>query len=174
MKHVATQRKNLIGRNGNIWLAYCAGSNAAALAEAFDISEARVYQIIKQCERDFPPEEKDLIKKRLNELLDIVKAEAMEIALAPPKGLYAPNGKPLPEVDNSEKLAAIDRVLKIMERYSKINGIDSAVTHNVQVSAEAQQATKDQADKTETQFKTLITPVSAEVAAHAARIGKGG
>jgi hypothetical protein len=173
MKHIASQRKNLIGRNGNLWMAYCAGANVASLAEAFNMTEANAYRIIKQCERDFPPEEKDLIKKRLNELLDIVKAEAMEIALAPPKGLYAPNGKPLPEVDNSEKLAAIDRVLKIMERYSKINGIDSAVTHNVQVSAEAQQATKDHADKAQAQFKTLM-PVSAEVAAHAARIGKGG
>jgi hypothetical protein len=153
---VAQQNRRLIGRNGQIWLDYINGTNVAALAEKYERTESRIYEILKQCQRDFPVEERVEIKNRILELLDVVKAECMQIALAPPKRMYAVNGRELPELDNSEKLQAVDRVVKILERYSKITGMDSAVTHTVSVTAEAQQATKDQADKVSQSLGSLF------------------
>jgi hypothetical protein len=159
------------GRNGAIWKAHVIGGVCAAeLAEAFNMTEANVYRIFEQCRREFPPEEQDEIRKVRREVIDWVKGLAAEMALLDPSPSFAPNGKAQidpatgrPVYDYSLRLNAIDRILKADERLGKLTGTDSPVTHTVQVSAEAQQATKDQADKAEQMFSHLMAPAGVKL-----------
>ena len=178
-KKIYNMRPHLMGRNGRIWAAHTIGGcNLEQLAEAFNLTPQRISQILDQVRKAIPVDERDAIKQERREVLNELKAMCMEMALADPAPAFAPNGKPHydPETrravrDYSTRLQAIDRLLKIDERIAKMTGTDHAVEHTVQVSAEAQQATKDSADKVGMQFAAII-PMSPEVRAHVA--GKGG
>lgn len=174
-KRIFNMRPEKYGRNGKIWAAHMAGLNIQQIADAFDLSNQRVSQILDQIRKAIPNDEKATIRTMRLELLNELKAQCMEIALADAAPAFAPNGKAHVDPttgavvrDYAYKLNAVDRLLKIDERIAKATGTDSAVEHTVQISAEAQQATKDQADKSLAQFVHLV-PESPEVAAHAAR-----
>jgi hypothetical protein len=172
-KRVYNQRPNVVGRNGNIWAAHIAGANQQQLADAFDLSIQRISQILDQVRKSIPADEHEEIKRRRTELLDTLKMECMEIALQDAAPAFAPNGKPLmfdgkPVLDYSGKLAAVDRLLKIDERLAKATGTDSALQHRIEVTAEAVEATKSDADRVSQRLGNLI-PMSPEVAAHASR-----
>lgn len=168
------QSKRLEGRNGAIYKAKLAGCTAAEIAEAFNMSEANVYVKLKQVAASITPDEQSELRKIRSDFLDQLRQMAMEIALLDPAPAFAPNGKAHFDpatgktvYDYGTRLNAIDRLLKIDERFGKLTGTDSAVQHTVQVSAEAEQATKDNAAKASVHLRNLFPPESAEVRAHA-------
>jgi hypothetical protein len=139
MKRIFNQAKRVEGRNGRIWLAYIAGASVPGIAEENHISATRVYQILEQCRRDQPPEEREEIRRRRLELLAVVQQVSMEMVLAELPPAFAPKGKPHetaagePVYDPSTRLAAIDRVLKIDERIAKATGTDAPAQSQVQL-----------------------------------------
>ena len=160
------QARRLEGRNGMIWRENCYGKTATQLAEEHGMTEANVYRILDQVKRSIPPDEQSEIRKTRKEVLDILKAKAMELAeqaYENPAPAFAPNGKPHfnpatgePVYDYSTFLNSVDRVLKIDERYGKLTGTDSAVQHSISVTAEAQEATREAADKVESRFSSVL------------------
>lgn len=163
---LSKQSKRLEGRNGAMYKARLAGCTVPEIAEAFGMSEANVYIKLKQVVASIPPDEQAELRKIRSDFLDQLRQLAMDAALQDPPNCYAPNGRELPILDFKPRLEAIDRLLKVDLQFAKLHGLDSAVAHTVQITAEAQQATKDQADKIEKSFAHLI-PESAEVRAHA-------
>ena len=173
MKKIYKQATNKLGRNGLIYKARLAGCNYAEIAEAFDLSPQRVEQICKQVSATITIDEYLEYKKLRIDFLDHLRQMAMEIALLDPAPAFAPNGKAHFDpatgqtvYDYGPRLNAVDRLLKIDERFAKVTGTDSATQHRVEVTAEAERATQEQADKAAKQF-SLIIPESLEVLAHA-------
>src|SRR5215217_7778355 len=150
------QSKRLEGRNSAMYKARLAGCTVPEIAEAFGMSEANVYIKLKQVVASIPPDEQAELRKIRSDFLDQLRQLAMDAALQDPPHMYAPNGKELPAIDFKPRLEAIDRLLKVDLQFAKLHGLDSAVAHTVQITAEAQQATKDQARKLISQFPALV------------------
>jgi hypothetical protein len=172
------QSRRLEGRNGKIWREHTFGKTAEQLAEEYEMTEANVYRIFAQVKASIPPDEQADIRKIRKEVLDDLKSKVMalaERAYETPAPAFAPNGKPHFDpatggsvYDYSTFLNAVAAALKLDERIGKLTGTDSAVTHTVSVTAEAQQATVEAANKVGKSLGSLFAQ-SAEVAAHAAR-----
>jgi hypothetical protein len=160
------QRQEYVGRNLEIYRRRLDGYYLSQIADEFHLSEQRVSQIIRQVVAAITPDEQANIRKMRVDFLDSLRQLASDAARQDPPHMYAPNGKELPAIDYEPRLKAIDRLLKIDERYAKLTGTDAAQQHTVQVTAEAQQATKDQADKISESLRHLI-PESPEVRAYA-------
>jgi hypothetical protein len=156
-----TARPHLEGRNHRIWMARANGASPTAIAEAFEMSVPNVYAILKQVAATIPDAERSTTAKMRETYLDRLREKALMVADLPPKKRYAPNGKELDGEDYGEVLAAIDRVIKIDERLARLTGTDNAIQYSVGVSAEAQQATKDAAEKVLQQFPTVAGVVPA-------------
>jgi hypothetical protein len=117
------------------------------------MTEQRVGQIVKLVAESIPDDERSEIVKQRRDYLDLVRSAALEIVEQPAKPSFAPNGKELvdragnPILDHSERLAAMDRVVKLDERLGKLTGTDTStqqidVTHHreAQKAAEAMSA----------------------------------
>lgn len=139
MTRIYHQAKRLEGRNGKIWLARVAGATAAQIADEYDMSESNVWRILAQISADIPDTSKADLTKQTIELYDLQLQDLMEIMLSDPRQAYAPNGKPLinsdgkPELDNSDKLAAHDRILKLQQQRSKLLGLDAPAVTQTQM-----------------------------------------
>ena len=160
------QSRRLEGRNGQIWREHTYGKTATQLAEDYGMTEANVYRIFEQVKASIPPDEQGEIRKIRKEVLDTLKSRVMtlaEQAYETPAPAFAPNGKPHfnpktgdPVYDYSTFLNAVDRALKLDERIGKLTGTDSAVQHSISVTAEAQEATREAADKVESRFSSVL------------------
>ena len=149
------------GRNHAIWQANVNGLSQAQIAEQFGLSVSTIQVILKQVVNSIPEEERSHTAKLRRAYLDKVRRRALAIADLPPKKRYAPNGRELDGEDYSEVLAALDRVLKADERIARLTGTDNAIQHSVSVSAEAQQATREAADKAAQNFPEVFGVVPA-------------
>lgn len=163
-------RASHVERGRRVWAMRVDGLNLAQIAEIENISVQRVSEVLKQVAATISPDELETLKKQRSDFIDMCKQIALEAAVQPPKPSFAPNGKALIHqgkaiLDYSEKLAALDRLIKLDERFARLTGTDNAVQHTVSVSAEAQQATQDAATSVGRQFALLI-PESPEVRAH--------
>jgi hypothetical protein len=125
MARIYGQNPTKIDRNKLIWTAYAIGTPVASIASAHGLSEARVYEVIHQVAATIPEETRDQIAKMRRSSIDLMRERVAEIMSQPPKRMYAPNGKQLPELDYSEILQAIDRGIKLDERLARLSGTDA-------------------------------------------------
>jgi hypothetical protein len=124
------QGRRLDGRNGEIWRQHVSGVTQEALAEKYEISHQRVSQIIAQVRESIPPEDKDKVRQEHLELLRGLRVELTKLVDAGPIPAYS-NGRPIVlengavAQDHSGRLAAMDRLQRMLERESKLLGIDA-------------------------------------------------
>lgn len=139
---IRLQTPRLEGRNGAIYQAYILGTTQEELAQRHGISQPQVSEIIAQVRASIP--EEDLAAARTDHL-DVLRrlaTVAAEIMDEPAAQAYS-NGRPMfnddgvPIRDHGARLAAIDRILKIGERASKVLGLDAPVKADVTVSESA-------------------------------------
>jgi len=132
----------LEGRNGAIYQAYILGTTQEELAERHSISQPQVSEIIAQVRASIP--EEDLAAARTDHL-DVLRrltTVAAEIMDTPAAQAYS-NGRPMfnedgtPILDHGARLAALDRIVKISERASRVLGLDAPVKADVTVSEQA-------------------------------------
>lgn len=122
-----TPRDRLAGRNGDVWRAYLNGATQDAIAARYDLSQARVSQILADVRTSIPEPviadirqaEADRIAALYEETLTIMRAHHPVISLQ--------RGEVIPGVEDAgPKLAAINTALKIHERVAKTYGLDAA------------------------------------------------
>lgn len=159
------QNPSKVDRNQQIWLRYANGGAVADLAVEYGLSEERIYQVIKQVAATIPDEDRSQVVKLRRSYLDQAKTIAMEIAQAPAKPSFAPNGRELlgrdgePILDNSERLTAVTAALKADERLARLTGTDAPAQQLISVEhdkAKAQEATQEAARKLVTRFPALV------------------
>lgn len=137
--------ERLEGRNGSIWRAYLFGTTQEELAERHGISQERVSQIIKAVRASIPETDVSEARKRHLDVLDVLAKTAAEIMAAPLPPAYS-NGRPIRDDDDNlvldagPRLAAMDRLVKISERVSKVLGLDAPVKADVTVSEQESQS----------------------------------
>jgi len=136
------------GRNGAIWRGYLFGKTQEALAEEFGLSQQRVSQIIQQIQASIPETDKAKAFQRELDFLDTLRATAAEIMQMPAAPVTAGKDGDIvrdPETgavvrDYGGKLAAMDRAVKIGERYAKLLGLEAPTKVDLSVQEQNQQA----------------------------------
>lgn len=140
----------LIGRNGAIYRSYILGTTQEELAQEHGIDQTRVSQIIAEVRASIP--EEDLAAAR-SDHLDVLRRLAQvatEIMEAPLPPAYS-NGRPIYDEDGTlvrdagPRMAALDRIVKITERASKVLGLDAPVKADVTVSEQADRKAEEAA-----------------------------
>jgi transposase len=139
------QRATLVNRNHEIWLAYANGMSVPDIAARFDLGETRVYEVIHQVAETIPDETRGQVAKMRRSSIDMMRERVAEIMSQPPKKMYAPNGRELPELDFSEILAAVDRGIKLDERLARLTGTDMPARTQVDFAYAEQAASERQA-----------------------------
>ena len=149
------QDDRLAGRDGDIWRGYCSGKTQEALAREFGISQSRISQIINEVRASIPEVDKAQAFQRELDFLDVLRVQAIEIANMPAAPVTAGKDGDVvldPETgavvrDYAGKLSAMDRAVKMHERYAKLLGLEAPtkvdVTVQEQVQREAQAAAAD-------------------------------
>lgn len=142
------QDDRLTGRDGDIWRAYCNGKTQEALAREFGISQSRISQIINEVRASIPEVDKAQAYQRELDFLDTLRGMSMEIAAMPAAPVTAgKDGNVVldPETgavvrDYGGKLAAMDRAVKMHERYAKLLGLEAPTKVDMTVQEQTQQA----------------------------------
>lgn len=145
----------LEGRNGRIWQLTVNGWTQDRIAEELGINQATVSRAIAAVRASIPEVVKTEAFVRELEFLDKLRAVAVEIMELPAAPvtvgkdgdvLYDPETGTLVR-DYGGKLAAMDRAVKIGERYAKLLGLEAPtkvdMTVQEQVQREAQAAAAD-------------------------------
>lgn len=136
------------GRNGAIWRGYCNGKTQEALAEEHGLSQQRISQIIAAIQASIPEVDKAKAFQRELDFLDTLRGMSMEIANMPAAPVTAGKDGDIvrdPETgavvrDYSGKLAAMDRAVKMHERYAKLLGLEAPTKVDLSVQEQNQQA----------------------------------
>lgn len=129
------QQPRLEGRNGEVWRKHIIyGWTQERCAEHFGISQQRVAEIIAQVRASIPEDSKaDLVRASMD-LINEVKARALEIAdMLPAPVVAGKDGEPVmdPETgqwvrDFSGRLRALETALKADDTLAKRLGLDAA------------------------------------------------
>jgi 4-aminobutyrate aminotransferase-like enzyme len=144
--------KRLEGRNGQVWADYCAGYTQEHLADRYGISQQRVSQIIAAVRATIPPTDLDEARQRTLDGVAELQRAAVELARAPLAPAYSngrmmvdEDGKPI--MDVSARLSALKVATGIVERTSRLLGLDAPtkVEHGMSDAA-AQAAAQAAAD----------------------------
>lgn len=128
---MADQRDRLGGRNGEVWRAYVNGRTQEWIAERLDLSQQRIAQILSEVRDSLPEDARQDWRISALETLGHLHAEMLEIANREAPPAYSQGGKILMDEhgdvvrDVSSRLAAVDRVLKVQERASRLLGLDA-------------------------------------------------
>src|SRR5688572_24234488 len=138
----------LEGRNGQLWRLYATGRTMESLAEEFSIDVSTVSRAIAAVRSSIPEADKAQAFQRELEFLDMLRAEAVEIARLPAAPVTAGKDGDIvtdPETgavvrDYSGKLAAMDRAVKMHERYAKLLGLEAPAKVDLSVQEQTQQA----------------------------------
>lgn len=136
------------GRNGKIWQGYVRGKTQEALAEEHGLSQQRVSQIISQVRASIPEVDKAEAFQRELEFLNKLRDTALEIMDLPAAPVTAGKDGDVvldPETgavvrDYGGKLAAMDRAVKMHERYAKLLGLEAPSKVDVSVIEQTEQA----------------------------------
>lgn len=132
-------------RDWDMWGAYCRGATQQALALKYKISQTTVSERLKRVRESIPAEDKDQVRRRHLDSLAKMAAELWELVEADPVPAFSngrpilipdpddPDGDPVPAMDHSGRLAAMDRIGKFQEREAKLIGLDAATETNVSV-----------------------------------------
>lgn len=128
---MADQRDRLGGRNGELWRAYTSGRTQEWIAERHGIAQSTVSEIIGEVRKSLPEDARADWRLCALETLGHLHAEMVELANGTPTRVTDPETGDLLEVDHSNRLAAVDRVLKIQERAGRMLGTDAATKTEV-------------------------------------------
>jgi hypothetical protein len=142
------QDDRLAGRDGDIWRGYCSGKTQEALAREFGISQSRISQIINEVRASIPEVDKAQAFQRELDFLDVLRVQAIEIANMPAAPVTAGKDGDVvldPETgavvrDYGGKLAAMDRAVKMHERYAKLLGLEAPTKVDLSMQEQNQQA----------------------------------
>lgn len=117
-------------RNQEMWRRYCNGETQQAIADRFGLTQGRVSAILTAIRATVPRRTREQWRQEFADQLDRLRATCQEIADARPAPAYR-GETPLrdpetdePVWDHGGRLAAVDRVLKIQERTSRLLGVD--------------------------------------------------
>jgi predicted transcriptional regulator len=143
---VALPNPSLAGRNGRIWKLYCRGQTQEALAAAFDLSQARISQIIAEVRDSIPIEERDTLVKQETDLLRDLRSEVLELWDAEAPELVS-NGRVIEGIkDHGGRLAALARAESLTARLHRVMGIDAPAKLDLNLGGEEAAAQKAAAD----------------------------
>jgi hypothetical protein len=151
--HVALPNPSLAGRNGRIWKEYCRGATQAELAEKYNLSQARISQIIIECRDAIPFEERDNLVKQETDLLRELRKEVLELwdAAAAPL-IHGPRAEIVRDEhdnvvrDHSGRLAALARAESITSRLHRVLGLDAPQKVDLSLAGEEEATRKAAAD----------------------------
>lgn len=135
----------LEGRNGQIYRGYILGTTQEELADQFGLSQPQVSDIIARVRASIPEEDLAAARSDHLDVLRTLSKVAADIMVTGPTPAYS-NGRPMvnddgsPVMDHSTQLQALDRIVKITERVSKVLGLDAPVKADVTVSEQADRA----------------------------------
>jgi transcriptional regulator with XRE-family HTH domain len=133
------------GRNGEVWRLYCQGVTQDALAERFQVSQARISQIVQEVRASIPEVDRAQLLMREVEFLDQARVAFMELADAEMPPAFDKNGAILFDEkgnvvrDVATRLAALEAAQRTGDRLAKRLGLDATVKVDVDVSAAAQE-----------------------------------
>lgn len=138
----------LEGRNGRIWQMTIRGKTQEAIAEELGIDQSTVSRAIASVRASIPEVDKAQAFQRELEFLDVLRDMSLEIAAMPAAPVTAgKDGEVVydPETgaivrDYSGKLAAVDRAVKMHERYAKLLGLEAPSKVDVSVTEQTEQA----------------------------------
>lgn len=111
-------------RNGAIWRAYISGRTQGWIADRHGIDQTRVSQILAEVRAALPADALEDWRIRALETLRHFHAEMVDLARGEPALVRGANGE-IVGVDHSNRLAAMDRVVRIQERMAKMLGLDA-------------------------------------------------
>lgn len=130
---MAEETDRLAGRNGAIWRDYCRGVTQQEIGRRYDLSQARVSEIIKQVRDSIPEHVRADAVTEIREHLRELRAEASRISDMDPVPIYHPrtgeilcdpDGRPV--YDYSGKIRAMETALRFAESERKLLGLDAA------------------------------------------------
>lgn len=136
----------LEGRNGDIWKAYISGSTQEAIAEKHGITRERVSQILSQVRASIPEVDKEQLFQRELDFLDDLRQMMREQVSAPLPPAFNQRGMILTDEhghvvrDESGRMAAVDRAIKLHERIAKMTGLEAPVKADLTVTEAAKEA----------------------------------
>lgn len=132
-------------RDWEMWRSYVKGATQREIAQQHKISQSAVSQRLKAVREAIPEEDRAQVLRRHLDSISAMTSELWQLVDSEPAPAYS-NGRrmTMPGVDDpdepgeqvwdhSGRLAAMDRLTKMLEREAKLLGIDSA--EKVDVSA---------------------------------------
>lgn len=131
---MADELDRLAGRNGQIWRDYCRGLTQQEIARRYELSQARVSEVIKQVRDSIPEQDRAEAVVEVRDFLRELRAEASRIADMDPVPVYHPRtgeilcdptGRPV--YDYAGKLRAMETAARFAEHERKLIGLDAAV-----------------------------------------------
>jgi hypothetical protein len=127
----ADQTDRLAGRNGDIWRAYITGRNQEWIGHHFGLSQQRVSQILTAVREALPDDEREDWRVIAVEALREVHADLVDLVRKPLPPTFSQRGDILRDEtgsaiqDASERLATVDRMLRLQERMGRTLGTDA-------------------------------------------------
>jgi hypothetical protein len=164
MTKISGIRQGFVQRDQQIWMQRARGASLAELAAEHNISKARISQVCKQLAATIPADDVKHLKTVALEIHDKIRQDLFGLAEMPPAPSFAPNGKPHfdpkteePVYDYSLRLNAYGTLIKQMQLWQRLTGVDAPTQHAVVETSEAvQQATQKQADDVSRKFGSLF------------------
>lgn len=136
----------LAGRNGRIWKLYCRGRTQESLAEEFELTQARISQIIAEVRDTIPIEERDALVKQETDLLRDLRADVLRLWDEDAPDLVS-NGRVIEGVkDHGGRLAALARAESLTARLHRVLGLDAPAKVDLTLPGEVAAAQKAAAD----------------------------
>lgn len=135
----------LMGRNGEIWRAYCRGATQADLADKHALSQQHIGEIIDKVADSIPERDR---RRLIAEEVDFFRALRVQVLEevwgAKPAPVTAGKDGDIvrdPEDgsivrDHAGRLAGLDRAVKLSERMHKLLGLEAAMKLDVGVGEE--------------------------------------
>lgn len=133
-------KAQLAERNERIWQMRLRGTSERAIAAEVGLSQARVHDILAEAAHNRTAPTRELLRAQMREQLDALYEMALRDAEK--FGLCVSNGRVMfdprseqPIEDTGPRMAAIDRLLKIMDRRAKLDQIDEPTQTEMRIAA---------------------------------------
>ena len=139
----------LEGRNGRIWRDYCRGANQVTLAERYELSQARISQIINEVRDTLGEEvrsetiqsEAELLRTLRDEILaEVYDADAIPVTVGKDGDILRDPDTGEIVRDHGGRLAALDRADRLTQRLHRLLGIDAPAKLDLNLSGEEERA----------------------------------
>lgn len=142
----------LDGRDGTVWRLYVGGMVQEAIAARVGISQSSVSRILAAVREGIADDREHLVQRE-RDFLDQLRAQMLDAVAEPLPPAVTQSGKLILDEngdlirDPSNRLAAVDRAVRLHERLGKLLGLDAATKVDLSVQQQAaQQAANAAAD----------------------------